>query len=44
MYNIDFKVSGDIVSIHVTPTDTIATLIDQMKKLTHFKKFSQPEL
>ena len=44
MYNIDFKVSGDIVSIHVTPSDTLGTLIDQMKKINHFKKFSVAEL
>jgi hypothetical protein len=44
MYNIDFKVSGDIVSIHVIPSDTLGTLIDQMKKINHFKKFSVAEL
>ncbi len=44
MYNIDFKVSGQLVSIQVTASDSLGTLIDQMKDLGPFHKYSLLEL
>ncbi len=44
MYNIDFKVCGQLVSIQVTAGDSLATLIEQMKELSAFHKYTKEEL
>ena len=44
MYNIDFKISGQIVSIYINHNDTIATLTSRMKELAPFRKYSKTEL
>jgi len=40
MYNIDFKVSGHIVSISIDSSDTVQTLTIKMKQLSPFKKYN----
>ncbi len=44
MYNIDFRVSGQIVSIPVCLNDTLNTLISRMKGLEPFRKYTDSQL
>lgn len=44
IYNIDFRVSGQVVSIPVAQNDTLSTLSAKMKAMQQFVKYTQPEL
>lgn len=44
MYNIDFRVNGEIVSIPICYNDTVGKLVKRMKGVGKFDRYDDKEL